>query len=433
MKFHSISKAIVPLAMLAGLGMSQAKAADLGGDCCADLEERIAELEATTVRKGNRKVSLKLSGQINSGVLYVDDGVQQDVYVVDNISSSSRFRLTGSAKINSDWSAGFHFEVEYNRNGRSVDVKNIRGGDDSNTGTNNNGNTDGGIDIRRASWYLKSKHLGKLRVGQTSFATDDIGLITVGGDGVVSPDTILWGRTIVTRNNTKAVAGDTLASAFVPGLDTTARSNALRYDSPTIYGFTLSAAWGEDDVWDVAIRYAGEIAGFRIAGGVGYIESTDSISATAGVTSRVGFNAVNSSGQNDSRVLGSISVMHVATGLFVNYAANYGNDGSALNYDTSIWDIRAGWYGKILPLGKTSIYGGYGQGTNDNPNLKINGAAVVATGQLQSDIYEAGIVQHIDAAAMELYLAYKHYNLDAPGITGINDQDYVFAGGRIKF
>ena len=27
-----------------------AKAADLGGDCCSDLEERVAELEATTVR-----------------------------------------------------------------------------------------------------------------------------------------------------------------------------------------------------------------------------------------------------------------------------------------------------------------------------------------------------------------------------------------------
>ena len=33
-----------------------AVSADLGGDCCADLEERVAELEATTARKGNRKV-----------------------------------------------------------------------------------------------------------------------------------------------------------------------------------------------------------------------------------------------------------------------------------------------------------------------------------------------------------------------------------------
>jgi hypothetical protein len=38
-----------------------AKAADLGGDRCADLEERVAELEATTVRKGNKKVSVRRS------------------------------------------------------------------------------------------------------------------------------------------------------------------------------------------------------------------------------------------------------------------------------------------------------------------------------------------------------------------------------------
>ena len=42
-----------------------AKAADLGGDCCADLEERVAELEATTVRKGNKKVSVTLYGKVN--------------------------------------------------------------------------------------------------------------------------------------------------------------------------------------------------------------------------------------------------------------------------------------------------------------------------------------------------------------------------------
>ena len=40
------------------------QAADLGGDCCADLEERVAELEATTVRKGNKKVSVTLSGWV---------------------------------------------------------------------------------------------------------------------------------------------------------------------------------------------------------------------------------------------------------------------------------------------------------------------------------------------------------------------------------
>jgi hypothetical protein len=42
-----------------------AKAADLGGDCCADLEERVADLEAATARKGNKKVSVILYGKIN--------------------------------------------------------------------------------------------------------------------------------------------------------------------------------------------------------------------------------------------------------------------------------------------------------------------------------------------------------------------------------
>ena len=40
------------------------RAADLGGDCCADLEERVAELEATTARKGNKKVSVIIYGKM---------------------------------------------------------------------------------------------------------------------------------------------------------------------------------------------------------------------------------------------------------------------------------------------------------------------------------------------------------------------------------
>ena len=36
-------------------GAKPAKAADLGGDCCADLEERVADLEATTVAQGQQE------------------------------------------------------------------------------------------------------------------------------------------------------------------------------------------------------------------------------------------------------------------------------------------------------------------------------------------------------------------------------------------
>jgi hypothetical protein len=88
------------------------KAADLGGDCCSDLEERVAELEATTVRKGNKKVSVTLYGQINRAVLWWDDHVESNTYSVDNNYESSRFGLKGSAKIGGDWSAGYRLEIE---------------------------------------------------------------------------------------------------------------------------------------------------------------------------------------------------------------------------------------------------------------------------------------------------------------------------------
>ncbi|SDP51807.1 hypothetical protein SAMN04488061_3266, partial [Filomicrobium insigne] len=78
---------------------TNASAADLGGDCCADLEERVAELEATTARKGNRKVSLEVYGQVTTAVMWWDDGFEDNVYVVDPQTSNTRFGFRGKAAI----------------------------------------------------------------------------------------------------------------------------------------------------------------------------------------------------------------------------------------------------------------------------------------------------------------------------------------------
>src|SRR5882762_5748606 len=83
-----------------GVAMPSAKAADLGGDCCADLEERVAELEATTARKGNRKMSLTVTGQVHRMVMWWDDGTSSKTYYgIDNTNSSSRFSFIGAAKV----------------------------------------------------------------------------------------------------------------------------------------------------------------------------------------------------------------------------------------------------------------------------------------------------------------------------------------------
>jgi hypothetical protein len=58
----------------------------------------VAELEATTVRKGNRKVSLKISGFVGSQVMWWDDGTQSDSYIgMDGGNIFSRWRSPTSS------------------------------------------------------------------------------------------------------------------------------------------------------------------------------------------------------------------------------------------------------------------------------------------------------------------------------------------------
>src|SRR5262245_29889931 len=113
----ALMKASTCVAIAAALGLflgaSRVRAADLGGNCCADLEERVAELEATTARKGNRKMSLTITGQVHRVVLWWDDGHQSRAYYgLDSTNSSSRFSLLGSAKVNAAVSMGFEIMIE---------------------------------------------------------------------------------------------------------------------------------------------------------------------------------------------------------------------------------------------------------------------------------------------------------------------------------
>ena len=135
------------IAVLAGLLLStgSARAADLGGNCCADLEERIAELEATTVRKGNRKVSLTLYGWVNKAVLYWNDGSRDNTFFgVDNTQFATRFGLRGEAKINPTYKAGFSILIDIVSGAGTSQINQSRE-DFALGGNNSNGNANTGL------------------------------------------------------------------------------------------------------------------------------------------------------------------------------------------------------------------------------------------------------------------------------------------------
>ena len=155
--------------LITGLGLSFAEpvsAADLGGDCCADLEERVAELEATTARKGNRKVTLTISGWVNEAVFWWDDSTQRGYFQATNSLEQSRVRFTGEAKISDGWSAGYTLEIGL-QGTPSNQLSQLTGISQSPFFINQ----DRGDIVRKSYWFVKDKDLGQVAVGLNGTST----------------------------------------------------------------------------------------------------------------------------------------------------------------------------------------------------------------------------------------------------------------------
>ncbi|MFA7307555.1 MAG: hypothetical protein WC026_12885 [Hyphomicrobium sp.] len=437
------------------LGVTPVFAADLGGNCCADLEERIAELEATTARKGNRKVSLTVSGFVNEAVLFWDDGHRSNAYVVTNETAQDRVRFLGQAQITKDWTAGYLLELGL-RGAREDRISQFGPG------------ADNGVSVRHSAWYLSGKDYGKVWVGQTSDAADGITEINLANTNHFSY-TNSWGNTFgdqgsgfyLYRNNGVLSTSNNRYGQFVAqGAQQTApgeghRFNVVKYETPTVAGFTASAAWGEDDIWNAALRFAGEHSGFKLAAGIAYTHSDDVSNSPPGHITTV------NRGAGDTDEIGlSASVLHIETGLYASGAYGRLHDaglddlyGTNVDDNTSFWTLQAGIERKFFPIGKTTIFGEYfsldrGAGFSTSSSTGVisavniaslfNGASGAGYRVASSEIrgWGLGVNQNLNEV-VDVYLDYKHVELDVTALNGAHSsQDpiqFFTAGAQIKF
>jgi hypothetical protein len=374
----------------AGLGalLIWGLAAVASDPAAADLEDRVAELEATIARAGTRNTSLHIYGQVNYALLSWDDGVASDTYVVDNETSSSRLGLIGQARIGNGTVAGYRIEMDF----WGASSSEVHAGASDVAG-------DQAVRVRHANWFVEDASLGRLTVGQGSPATDDITIISLGAK----------------MSDAALHLNNAFALGFVPGpiapnpvfefkwadfahtVDSM-RGNFVRYDTPIYKGFLLSAAAGENDIWDVALRYSDGPDWLRFAGGIGYMDNGEL-------------------GIRDLK--GSFSALHIPTGLFATVAGALRDDyGVTLDVprDSYFYFVQLGLTKRYLPFGNTTVYAelghynDFGVGRVFDGMLNFQGA-YRQWGLLDTkvDRWGIGIEQEVDAAGLLLYAQFHHY------------------------
>jgi len=422
MNKYSLS-ALAAAGLLAGGLATSANAADLGGNCCADLEERIAELEATTVRKGNRKVSLTISGWVAEQVIWWDDGGESNTYVGGaGTTLGTNVKFTGQATIVPGWTAGYVLHLEAD-------------GSDTLFGTNQS-NVDGPglytgnpnyVQTLQSYWFIKSDHWGKVGIGLQSMASDNAAILVDGSGSLVPANWVVFdvGGFAYRRGDGSLSNVGLGGPACNGGGDCYGIPfNSVRYDTPTFAGFSASASWGEDDIWDIALRYAGEQHGFKIAAAVAYGDNTGGNFGQVYVSNPAGAPGVTPgfAGAVDTDYLQvGLYLQHIGTGIFglVNYGHLDIDEGAGDELDT--WYVKAGLRRNWNHLGATVLYGEY-------QNAEMDSGP-------EHDFFGLGVVQEIDAAAMSLWLSYRQFSADGRDGADANLQDFdmVKFGALINF
>lgn len=417
-------------------------AADTGKDGgLIDLEERIAELESTAARKGNRKVSLTVTGEINKAILFWrgDGDGESGREIIDNAVRQSRFGFVGEARISPEWKAGYVMEIGL---GEEIGFAGMH-------------TPEGVISVRHNYLYLEHSMVGRVALGHTSMATDGVGEISLANT-----------QAVVKMLSLAPVSGVMLGGLDLP--HNGARAQVIRYDSASLGGFIASAAWGESESWDAALKYAGEFSGFRLAAGIGYRVDGKASPATYVYDATVPDFVTDATGGDTRTVLGSASVMHVSTGLFLSGAYGRTNDwhmplgvligdmGETLRLgEVTTWHAMGGIERKFFDLGRTTIFGEWMQadlGSFGLMDSMLAGKKVVddqvRNHKLGLNVYGFGVVQAVDAAALDIYANWRRYQLDgisAEDIEGIcytegsifatekTRADVFMVGARIKF
>jgi hypothetical protein len=328
-------------------------------------------------------------GQLNLGVLSIDDGVDSNSYFTDNDNSNSRvgfwysFPSTGTSQLK------FNFETGLGLSG-SAGVTPEKDELTSHYSRR---------EIRKLEFIYTRDGAGQFSAGQGSMATDGAGEVDFSGTSIVQYPGVgdLGGATLF-RFADGSQSVTRVGGAF-RNLDGS-RKFRVRYDTPSFGGFSFAAAYGQEvlvsgvdnDFYDVSGTYTNEDDVYKL-------------------TARLGYAWVDPGNEN---FVGSAGILHKPTGLNAAFAGGALQDGGEYFY------LKAGIIRDLIAAGSTAFSVEYYTGDD------------FAFAGSEAEMIGLAVVQRIDRYNLEIYGSYRTHQL-ASATDAFRDIDLTMIGARWKF
>jgi hypothetical protein len=400
------------------IAAQQSSAADFAASCCADLEQRIAELEETTARGGKQGFEVWVSGSVSHAILVWDDGGSRDARIVTNENDNSTATIEGeNDSFGGGWSVGFVVDL---------DVV-IAGSSDISQRQSQRGTT---IEPGEVSVWVRNEQLGQLSIGLTSSkgssgGSNEADLSATEVASYVGVSDIGGGLRL--RRAQARGGGGLLSETWGDLIDSLDEpdGNIISYNTPEYAGFAASALWGEDDVWNIGVGYTNTSIGpFSLIARAAYNEDLQGNADDA---------------PDDRTISGSVALLHTPTGLnfaiaggrrqFIGLAAR---DVPAAK-DPAFVYVKTGWRADLTELGETSFYAEFGTFRDFLSQSAGSSSNSGAT------IWGAGVVQHFDETGVQIYFGARHNEADvdfagtSAGRVPLGSLDTAIAGVQLEF
>lgn len=228
---------------------------------------------APGVVHSQKKLKLRLYGQITRAFGVVGDGESTTFKTGENGNTATRMGIRGRGKVTNDISLATRMEFS------------VRSGDEQGGSQFvNQGGASSRFDVRHLDVIISSKRFGGVRIGRGDSATNGTserqlapGMNSgrLGG----SVHHVIGEFILMDEDDSLQPQAVSTVDRFFNSFDGAGRQNRIRYDTPTLFGFKGAVAFIDKDNFDASVFYSGKIAGTEIAGAIGYVHTIGSSGA----------------------------------------------------------------------------------------------------------------------------------------------------------